>query len=122
MPEIVPAVSVNAPAEKTNWLGDPGSTVSCCVAVVNPDAESVKVGVPAWVSSYKKLISPLPTGMVRLVIFAVSAAFQKIPAVEVLAKSSGSPPLPAVARLPEASSSCSVIALEFVPAARVCGR
>src|SRR4051812_14552094 len=43
--------------------GAAGLTVSCCVAAVRPEAEAVRVGVPARVSLYLKLAVLLPAAI-----------------------------------------------------------
>ena len=119
VPETTPAVSVWATVVINNALRPAARTVSGCVAAVSPLAAAVIVGEPATVSLYVKLAELAAAEMVMLVTCV--APLKNTPPVDVVVRPTVSPPEPAAAVLPKASSNCTVMVAEATPAMSACG-
>jgi hypothetical protein len=94
------------------------STVSPCVAEVNPDAAAVIVGDPATVSLYLKLALDDPSGIVTDAMLAVSAVSRNTPPDELDDRLTVVEP--DVTAFPNVSRRCTVIVPDVTPAVSVC--
>jgi hypothetical protein len=94
------------------------SIVTTCAAEVWPLADTVIVGLPITVLRYRKLAVDAPAGIVTDVMFAVFAAFRKVPEPDVARLTTCAPVV--IATPPNVWRSTVMRPLD-VPAGVVCG-